>query len=65
NVGVQNNRSTIVQHLLNDSMDPFNRQPLTEDMVQPQTKLRQRIEDFLAGRAGKAASPSVTPSTTT
>eukprot|EP00903_Cladosiphon_okamuranus_P021833 g20076.t1 len=45
-------RSTIVQHLLNDSMDPFNRQPLTEDMVQPQVELRKRIEDFLAGRAG-------------
>lgn len=50
------NRSTIVQHLLNDSMDPFNRQPLTEDMVQPQLELRQRIEDFLARRGGEAAS---------
>ncbi|CAM9621268.1 unnamed protein product [Scytosiphon promiscuus] len=58
-------RSTIVQHLLNDSMDPFNRQPLTEDMVQPQPELRQRIEDFLAGRGGKAASSSETPSTAT
>lgn len=48
-------RSTIVQHLLNDSMDPFNRQPLTEDMVEPQPELRQRIEDFLARRGGEAA----------
>lgn len=53
NVPVCPNRSTIVQHLLNDSMDPFNRQPLTEDMFQPQAELRQRIEDFLAQRGGK------------
>lgn len=50
-------RSTIVQHLLNDSMDPFNRQPLTEDMVQPQTELRQRIEDFLAKKGASPTNP--------
>ncbi|CAM9845618.1 unnamed protein product [Ectocarpus sp. 4 AP-2014] len=47
-------RSTIVQHLLNDSMDPFNRQPLTEDMVEPQTELRERIEEFLARRGSQS-----------
>lgn len=52
------NRSTIVQHLLNDSNDPFNRQPLTEDMVQPQVELRQRIEEFIARRGATQGSPS-------
>lgn len=28
-------RSIIMRHLLNSSTDPFNRQPLTEDMLQP------------------------------
>lgn len=28
-------RSTITRHLLNSSTDPFNRQPLTEDMLSP------------------------------
>eukprot|EP00904_Undaria_pinnatifida_P013657 jgi/Undpi1/9421/HiC_scaffold_27.g11878.m1 len=61
-------RSTIVQHLLNDTNDPFNRQPLTEAMVQPQAELRQRIEDFIARRVDPAARPPTddslgTPST--
>lgn len=28
-------RAVIMRHLLNSSTDPFNRQPLTEDMLQP------------------------------
>jgi len=28
-------RSVIIRHLLNASTDPFNRQPLTEDMLRP------------------------------
>lgn len=28
-------RSVIIRHLLNASTDPFNRQPLTEDMLVP------------------------------
>lgn len=28
-------RPVIMRHLLNSSTDPFNRQPLTEDMLQP------------------------------
>lgn len=42
-------RSTIVTHLLSDRTDPFNRQALTMDMVQPVEELRVRIEDFLRG----------------
>lgn len=28
-------RDTIIRHLLNSSTDPFSRQPLSEDMLQP------------------------------
>lgn len=47
-----------MQHLLNDSSDPFNRQPLTEDMIQPQVELRQRIEEFIARRGAAQPPPS-------
>lgn len=33
--GVTVDRAVISRHLLSDSTDPFNRQPLTEDMLQP------------------------------
>lgn len=36
-------RPIITRHLLNSSTDPFNRQPLTEDMLQPDVELRERI----------------------
>lgn len=36
-------RAVILRHLLNSSTDPFNRQPLTEDMLTPDPELRQRI----------------------
>lgn len=36
-------RATITRHLLNSSTDPFNRQPLTEDMLRPNNELRERI----------------------
>lgn len=35
-------RSTIVQHLLSDSKDPFSRQPMTIDDVVPHIELRER-----------------------
>ncbi|XP_018324068.1 ubiquitin conjugation factor E4 B isoform X2 [Agrilus planipennis] len=37
-------RSVIMRHLLNSNTDPFNRQPLTEDMLQPVTDLKERIK---------------------
>ncbi|CAE7456350.1 PUB1, partial [Symbiodinium microadriaticum] len=40
-------RSTITQHLLNDEIDPFNRKPLTADMLEPQTELKSRIMEWL------------------
>ena len=39
-------RAVILRHLLNSSTDPFNRQPLTEDMLTPVDDLKQRIEDW-------------------
>lgn len=43
-------RSTITQHLLNAETDPFNRQHLTMDMVEPVPELRQRIRDWIASK---------------
>lgn len=43
-------RSTIVQHLLSDPTDPFNKQPLTLDQLVPDDQLRQEIETWIAAR---------------
>ena len=40
-------RATIVQHLLNDPSDPFNRAPLTVSGLVPEPELRGRIEEWL------------------
>merc|ERR1719263_607181 len=40
-------RSTIVQHLLNDSTDPFNREEMTMDDVKPATDLKRRMDQWL------------------
>lgn len=40
-------RSTIARHILSDQTDPFNRQPLTMDMVIPATDLHLRTEQWL------------------
>lgn len=37
-------RAVILRHLLNSSTDPFNRQPLTEDMLTAVDDLKQRIQ---------------------
>jgi ubiquitin conjugation factor E4 B len=36
-------RSTITQHLLSNNIDPFNRQPLTLDMLQPGASAAMRL----------------------
>mmetsp|Transcript_22473 Transcript_22473/g.32803 ORF Transcript_22473/g.32803 Transcript_22473/m.32803 type:complete len:1051 (+) Transcript_22473:62-3214(+) len=43
-------RATITQHLLNDEIDPFNRKPLSVDMLVPQTDLKLRIDAWLRER---------------
>ncbi|XP_061397398.1 ubiquitin conjugation factor E4 B [Musca vetustissima] len=37
-------RAIITRHLLNSNTDPFNRQPLTEDMLVPNIELKERID---------------------
>jgi hypothetical protein len=43
-------RGTIIQHLLSDQIDPFNRAPLTEDMLIPVPELKERIDAWVAER---------------
>jgi ubiquitin conjugation factor E4 B len=44
--GIIVDRPVIVRHLLNSNVDPFNRQPLTMDMLVPQPELQRRIEEW-------------------
>lgn len=39
-------RSTIVRHLLSEQYDPYNREPLTVDMLIPNNELKQRINEW-------------------
>ncbi|KAG8230258.1 hypothetical protein J437_LFUL009796 [Ladona fulva] len=48
-------RSTIARHLLSDQTDPFNRSPLTMDMVKPADELRQRIEAWIKEKTSERA----------
>jgi ubiquitin conjugation factor E4 B len=47
-------RSTISAHLLNDKTDPFNRMPLTADLIVPVVELKQQIEQFKKERLSTA-----------
>eukprot|EP00339_Tiarina_fusa_P025566 CAMPEP_0117009760 /NCGR_PEP_ID=MMETSP0472-20121206/8773_1 /TAXON_ID=693140 ORGANISM="Tiarina fusus, Strain LIS" /NCGR_SAMPLE_ID=MMETSP0472 /ASSEMBLY_ACC=CAM_ASM_000603 /LENGTH=1113 /DNA_ID=CAMNT_0004712117 /DNA_START=80 /DNA_END=3421 /DNA_ORIENTATION=- len=40
-------RPTITQHLLNDPIDPFNREEMTIEDVKPATELKERIDQWL------------------
>ena len=48
--GVTIDLSTIKTHLLSDAHDPFNRQPLSLDQVQPNIELKQKIIDWKKSR---------------
>jgi ubiquitin conjugation factor E4 B len=49
-------RSTITQHLLNDPIDPFNREEMTIDDVKPALELKEKIDTWLEGkRAARSA----------
>jgi ubiquitin conjugation factor E4 B len=50
-------RATIKRHLLNNRSDPFNRQPLTIEMVQDQPELKQNIADWLASKRSARRRP--------
>ncbi|XP_023696867.1 ubiquitin conjugation factor E4 B isoform X2 [Paramormyrops kingsleyae] len=45
-------RAVILRHLLNSSTDPFNRQPLTESMLEPEPALRERIQTWMREKQG-------------
>jgi len=50
-------RSTITQHLLNDPIDPFNRESMTIEDIKPAVELKTRIDSWLEGkRAARVAS---------
>lgn len=40
-------RSTITQHLLNDPIDPFNREPMTINDLKPAVDLKAKIDNWL------------------
>jgi ubiquitin conjugation factor E4 B len=40
-------RPTITQHLLNDPIDPFNREAMTIDDIKPATELKAKIDEWL------------------
>ena len=50
-------RSIIMRHLLNSSTDPFNRQELKEEMLEPVTDLKERIQKWISQK--KLASSSL------
>ncbi|XP_037540840.1 ubiquitin conjugation factor E4 B isoform X1 [Nematolebias whitei] len=45
-------RSIILRHLLNSPTDPFNRQPLTESMLEPVPELKVRIHAWMREKQG-------------
>uniref|UniRef100_A0A8C5NH33 Ubiquitin conjugation factor E4 B n=1 Tax=Gouania willdenowi TaxID=441366 RepID=A0A8C5NH33_GOUWI len=45
-------RSIILRHLLNSPTDPFNRQPLTESMLESVPELKERIHSWMKGKQG-------------
>lgn len=47
-------RSTILQHLLNDPHDPFNRAPLEPDMLIPNDELRRAIQAWKQAKREEA-----------
>ncbi|GBM80653.1 Ubiquitin conjugation factor E4 A [Araneus ventricosus] len=48
--GVTVDRATIARHLLSDQTDPFNRSPLTMDMVVPDEELKSRMQKWFEER---------------
>ncbi|XP_029162873.1 ubiquitin conjugation factor E4 A [Nylanderia fulva] len=41
-------RQTIARHLLSDQTDPFNRSPLTMDMIKSNVELQQKIQEWIS-----------------
>ncbi|CAH0391008.1 unnamed protein product [Bemisia tabaci] len=51
-------RTTIARHLLSDQSDPFNREPLTMDMVKSNTELKASIEKWIEEKRREQAATS-------
>lgn len=49
-----------LRHLLSDQTDPFNRSPLTMNMVVPNVELRNKIQEWIAQKKQEKASTSDT-----
>ncbi|XP_071105758.1 ubiquitin conjugation factor E4 A-like [Haliotis cracherodii] len=47
-------KSTISRHILSDQSDPFNRSPLSLEMVEPQLELKAKIHAWIAETKSKA-----------
>ena len=47
-------RSIIARHLLNSSTDPFNRQKLTENMLEPMPDLKEKIQNWISAKESAA-----------
>ncbi|XP_034174785.1 ubiquitination factor E4A isoform X1 [Osmia lignaria lignaria] len=45
--GITIDRQTIARHLLSDQTDPFNRSPLTMDMVKSNIELQRRVQEWI------------------
>ncbi|XP_057320961.1 ubiquitin conjugation factor E4 A [Microplitis mediator] len=52
-------RQTIARHLLSDQTDPFNRSPLTMDMVKSDVNLRNRIQEWITSKKQSSSSSSL------
>ena len=46
-------RSTIARHLLSDQSDPFNREPLTMDMLETDEELKEKVRQWMESRKRK------------
>ncbi len=55
--GVAMDRSIIIRHLLNSNQDPFNRQQLTVDMLEPMAELKLEIEQWKLAREQNQSAP--------
>lgn len=52
-------RSTILQHLLTDTRDPFSREAMTEDDLVEMPELREQIHAWMAEKSGQRGKPPI------
>ena len=50
-------RASITRHLLSNTTDPFNKQPLSADQLVPHTELKAKIEAWKAAQRAAGAQP--------